>query len=65
MGEIEKAAEKYRLSTPNQMYGDKIGFIKGANFAQEKICESEIIQKIRATKSDAEARRIIRTLLKE
>ena len=39
-------------------------FIAGAKFVQEKICEPEIIQKIRATKSDAEARRIIRTLLK-
>lgn len=39
-------------------------FEAGAKFAQEKICEPKIIQKIRATKSDAEARRIIRTLLK-
>lgn len=31
--------------------------------AIEKICDSSIIQKIRATKTDAEARRIIRTSL--
>jgi hypothetical protein len=29
---------------------------------QEKICDSEVIQRIRASKSDAEARRIIRTI---
>ena len=39
---------------------DKRGFIYGAKWQQEKICDS--IQKIRASKSDAEARRIIRTI---
>jgi hypothetical protein len=29
---------------------------------QEKLCDSEVIQRIRASKSDAEARRIIRTI---
>jgi hypothetical protein len=29
---------------------------------QERICDSEVIQRIRASKSDAEARRIIRTI---
>jgi len=29
---------------------------------QEKLCSSEVIQRIRASKSDAEARRIIRTI---
>jgi hypothetical protein len=32
-----------------------------AEWKQEKICSSEVIQRIRASKSDAEARRIIRT----
>ena len=35
-----------------------------AEWKQEKICNSEVIQRIRASKSDAEARRIIRTILK-
>jgi len=29
---------------------------------QEKLCDSEVIQRIRASKSDAEARRIIKTI---
>jgi hypothetical protein len=37
-------------------------FIEGAKWQQERICDSEIIQRIRASKSDAEARRIIRTI---
>lgn len=39
-----------------------IDFIEGAKWQQERICDSEVIQRIRATKSDAEARRIIRTI---
>ena len=34
----------------------------GAKWQQERICDSEVIQRIRATLSDAEARRIIRTI---
>ncbi len=37
-------------------------FIEGAKWQQKKICDSEVIQRIRASKSDAEARRIIRTI---
>ena len=37
-------------------------FIKGVKWQQERICDSEVIQRIRATLSDAEARRIIRTI---
>lgn len=33
-----------------------------AEWRQEKICDSEVLQRIRASKSDAEARRIIRTI---
>jgi hypothetical protein len=33
----------------------------GVKWKQEQICNSEVLQKIRASKSDAEARRIIRT----
>ena len=38
------------------------GFEDGAKWKQERICDSEVIQRIRASKSDAEARRIIRTI---
>ena len=38
------------------------GFIEGAKWQQERLCDSEVIQRIRASKSDAEARRIIRTI---
>ena len=37
-------------------------FYDGAKWQQEKLCNSEVIQKIRASKSDDEARRIIRTI---
>ena len=49
----------------NRPYGNvvsKSSFIEGAKWQQELICKSEVIQKIRNSKSDAEARRIIRTL---
>jgi hypothetical protein len=36
--------------------------IKVLKHQQEKLCDSEVIQRIRATLSDAEARRIIRTI---
>ena len=41
---------------------EREGFIAGAKWQQERICDSEVIQRIRATLSDAEARRIIRTI---
>jgi fructose-bisphosphate aldolase class 1 len=37
-------------------------FINGANWQQEQIGKSEFLQKLRATKSDAEARRLIKTI---
>ena len=37
-------------------------FTNGAKWQQEQLCNSEIIQKIRSTKSDAEARRIIKSI---
>ncbi|CAB4147557.1 hypothetical protein UFOVP516_34 [uncultured Caudovirales phage] len=33
-----------------------------AEFQKERLCDSEVIQRIRASKSDAEARRIIKTI---
>ena len=38
------------------------GFEDGAKWKQERICDSEVIQRIRASKSDAEASRIIRAI---
>jgi hypothetical protein len=38
------------------------GFREGVKWQQEQIGKSELIQRIRASKSDAEARRIIRTI---
>jgi hypothetical protein len=37
-------------------------FIEGAKWQQEQIGKSEFLQKLRATLSDAEARRLIRTI---
>jgi len=63
---LEEVAEKFRSQNPGTMQGGnntKIlnAFIAGAKWQQERICDSEIIQRIRTSKSDAEARRIIRT----
>ena len=55
---LEEFAE--RLCPNKQVEYDMI--IEGANWQQDKICNSEVLQRIRASKSDAEARRIIRTL---
>jgi hypothetical protein len=55
---LEEAAEKYWSKQP---YNED-AFRAGAKWQQEKICDSEVIQRIRASKSDAEARRIIRTI---
>ena len=54
--------EEQRYYNPNAKTYD--AFIKGGERQTEKICNSEFIQRIRATKSDAEARRIIREYLK-
>ena len=62
---LEEAAEKYveinvAKNVAKLMY--KEHFIEGAKWQQEKLCDSEVIQRIRASKSDAEARRIIKTI---
>jgi hypothetical protein len=67
---LEEAAEKYASkiwdysdSNEKTLHANcKKAFIKGAKWQQEQLCNSEIIQIIRATKSDAEARRIIKTI---
>jgi hypothetical protein len=38
------------------------GMNEGAKWQQDQLCNYEIIQRIKATKSDAEARRIIKTI---
>jgi hypothetical protein len=69
---LEEAAEnhlqKWRLLNnihlSNILHAErcKNDFSEGAKWQQERICDSEVIQRIRASKSDAEARRIIRTI---
>ena len=54
----ERFAEKYKGEEQDPWYD----FMEGAKWQQEKLCDSEVLQKIRASKSDAEARRIIRTI---
>ena len=62
---LEEAVEVYankKGDIPTTKLEDAIfkqGFIDGANWQQEQICTSEFIQRIRATKLDAEARRLI------
>lgn len=58
---LEEAADKYVENWFTN--GDKTieVFIAGAKWKEERMCDSELIQKIRATLSDAEARRIIKT----
>jgi hypothetical protein len=63
---LEEVAENFWLNDDSMTDNDRIsyvnGFEKGAKWQQEKICSSEVIQRIRASKSDAEARRIIKTI---
>ena len=41
----EEAAQKYRKTTPNQMFGDELGFIAGAKWQQERsYSEVEVLQ---------------------
>jgi hypothetical protein len=55
---LEEAAER-RFPSKMEMYDV---FIEGAKWQQEQIGKSEFLQKLRATMSDAEARRIIKTI---
>jgi len=65
MKTLEEAAKKYANKNgdiPTTELEDAIfkqGFIDGAKWQQEQIGKSEFLQKLRATKSDAEARRLI------
>jgi hypothetical protein len=64
---LEEAAERiYPKNIVSDGYDTnflgRVGLYLGAKWQQDKICDSEVIQRIRGTKSDAEARRIIRTI---
>ena len=59
---LEEVAEKYIKELDVQHYISQEDFVLGAKWQQEQIGKSEVLQKIRASKSDAEARRIIRTI---
>lgn len=55
---LEEAAERnYNEAGANAYFNN--GFIRGAKWQQEQIGNSEFLQKLRATKSDAEVRRLI------
>ena len=64
---IEKAKNNYVYDKYKQSLDDVVGnaIMFGAKWQQERLCDSEVIQRIRASKSDAEARRIIKTIKKE
>ena len=38
---LEEVAKKYRKTTPNQMFGDELGFIAGAKWQQERSYSDE------------------------
>lgn len=57
---IEEVAEKMSIGIREENYKD--GFIDSAKYLQDKFCDSEFLQKLRATKSDAEARRLIKNI---
>ena len=59
---LEKAAENYAISKDSSSIFIKVhkkDFINGAKWQQEQIGNSKFLQKLRATLSDAEARRLI------
>ena len=58
---LEEAADRLNPYVLNGRTPFKEGFRECAKWQREKLCDSELIQRIRASKSDAEARRIIRT----
>ena len=61
---LKEVAERIYSDKMYPMYGGirRDAFTKGYLLAKEEVCNSEIIQRIRATKSDAEARRIIKSI---
>ncbi len=66
---IEEPKQETRKEAVEK-YGDKWNYFQhaddafedGIEWLEEQLCNSEIIQRIRATNSDAEARRIIKSI---
>ena len=59
---LEEAAEKWLNKDGFNVYNHydtRPSFIAGSKWQQEQIGKSEFLQKLRATKSDAKARRLI------
>ena len=48
---VEQLAKEYRKTTPNQMYGDEIGFIAGYDSAQKQI-KKKLLDKLNHLRSD-------------
>jgi len=44
--ELEKAAKSYRKTTPNQMYGDELGFIAGAEWQEKRMYSEEEVKNL-------------------
>jgi hypothetical protein len=44
--ELEKAAKSYRKTTPNQMYGDELGFIAGAEWQEKRMYSEEEVNEL-------------------
>jgi hypothetical protein len=68
---LEEATERIlnnnSISDADMILSDTIlkvvkSMVEMAKWQQERICDSEFLQKLRATKSDAEARRLIKTI---
>jgi hypothetical protein len=63
----QETLEEFIKSYVNKIDRSEEGLVEqcleyGAKWQQEQIGKSEFLQKLRATKSDAEARRLIRTI---
>ena len=58
---LEEASYNYAIDKMNRT-SHLIGFREGAKWQQDKLSGSEVLQRIRESKSDAEARRIIKTI---
>ena len=60
---LEEDAENFWLNDDSMTDDDRISYVNGfvtcAKWQQEQIGKSEFLQKLRATMSDAEARRLI------
>jgi len=58
----ETLEEASKRALKSGLFKDETLFIAGAKWQQEQISKSEFLQRLRATLSDAEARRLIKTI---